>query len=197
MINKSIFLKMALVLSLFSGQCFADPESWYANFGLGFVKFNHPTEVEQFISSVDALPGIDRSQFAIDLVGIYFPVAPTTAVGFAISSESDKLSDAYGNSLTLNTSMFGVSAMHFLGREIGEGVFFRGAIGSASADVVSVFGNTRTTFASDTGSGFMLGVGYGIPINAGARILLSLNFANKNINGYTYGATRTTCSIFW
>lgn len=197
MIRRSSIFNLLLGLSLFSSSCFAAPESWYANFGLGFVNFKHPSEVEQVISAIDSLPGITRSQFAMDLLGVYFPVAPTTAVGFAIDTESDQLSDASGNSLSLNTSLFGFSAMHFLGHEIGEGVFFRGDIGAAKAEVVSQFGNTRTVFASDSGSGILLGVGYGIPISAGARILLSLEFANKNINGYSYGATRTIVSIFW
>jgi len=183
---------------LFSTQCFADVEPWYINMGLGTVSFDHPAQIESAMSRAASYPGNSRSQLSLDMFGLYFPLAPTTAVGFAITSEADRISnDYYGDSVQLNTYLTGVSAMQYFGEEIGDGLFLRGDIGSAKAAVVYDNGVSTSTSTSDTGNGYLLGVGYGFVLSPGARLLLTLSMTNKSIEGETYKATRTTIGLIW
>ncbi len=89
--------------------------------------------------------------------------------------------DLFGTEMQINQYLLSFSAMHFVGREIGDGFFLRGDAGLAWMAVDSTSGNAE----SDMGVGILLGCGYGIPVTPGTRILLNLNYAIRKVEGDT------------
>lgn len=53
------------------------------------------------------------------------------------------------------------------------------------------------TSTSDTGLGFLLGAGYGIPVSEESRELLSINVSNKDIEGNTVSAVTFNIGGLW
>ena len=68
--------------------------------------------------------------------------------------------------------------MHFVTHEIGRGPFVRTDVGRAG-QIVEV----GELSSEDSGVGFLLGGGYGIPVTSGTQVLLNANFALRHIKG--------------
>jgi hypothetical protein len=105
--------------------------------------------------------------------------------------------------------------MHFLGREIGRGIFFRGDFGFAgslwnpsgsgvfvsardsigSSEVVMIGGVAEGT-QSDTGIGFLLGGGFAFPLKS-TNILFNLNYAQRRLKGENHGTISVSLGAFF
>jgi|GEM_PF-4341458 len=84
--------------------------------------------------------------------------------------------------------------MHFLGSEIGDGTFLRGDIGMSRGVITSDLGGDS---ASKWGYGALAGVGYGIPVSKGTRILLSVDYSVRRIESETYTSGRLSVGGLW
>ncbi len=163
----------------------AEVESWYTYWALGFADVDYPGDLNSALEQVDALPGISRYTIGMDLFGFYWPLADQkTMMGFVVNVVSDTLDDEiYNESFSIDSYLYGLSAMKFFGSEVGDGFLLRGDIGLTFAELSYTYGNTTTTDTSDTGLGYLIGVGYGIPVSGDSRIILSLNYSSRDIEG--------------
>ncbi|NOX76621.1 MAG: hypothetical protein GXP17_08450 [Gammaproteobacteria bacterium] len=175
-------LTVLLVLFFASTSAYAAEENWYAYWAIGLVEHDYPSELDSDLNQRESRPGVDRTKMGIDMLGFYWPLANNRLLGFVISGSGDRLSDSYGNSLQYNQYLYGISGMQFFGDEIGDGFYIRGDVGIAkvSRTIDTSFGEVST---SETGYGYLIGIGYGIPISDETRILLSVNFSDKQIDG--------------
>ncbi|WP_455198055.1 hypothetical protein, partial [Kaarinaea lacus] len=165
----------------------ADVENWYIYWALGFASHDYPSEIDNYIDSAESIPGVERSEFAIDMIGFYWPVVNNnTMAGFAISGSGDLLKDKYDDYIQYNQYLFGASGMRFFGKEIGDGFFVRGDVGLASLRTIS---NFQADESSDPGIGYLVGVGFGIAVSYDRRIMISVDFANNMIEGDNYKTT--------
>ena len=46
----------------------ADREDWYFMFSFGFADHNHPDEIDAVFEYADSFPGVDRFEFAMDIL---------------------------------------------------------------------------------------------------------------------------------
>ena len=183
----------ALLLTLPSIAA-ADREDWYFMFNFGFADHNHPGDIDAAFDALETIPGVDRIEIAMDLLGFYWPIAEQdTIIGFVINSSSDNLSDDFGNDLSLNTYMYSVSGIHYFGQEIGDGFFVRGDFGIAYAEIDSNFG----TAESDSGTGFLIGAGFALPVSSQSRLIFGINMADRSIEGESYKVTEFTIGGLW
>jgi uncharacterized membrane protein (Fun14 family) len=172
----------------------ADKESWYSYWGLGFSNTTYPEPLESLLNLAESAPGTDRLQLDLDILGFYFPVGSgSTIAGFVINGAADRIFDDTDN-IQLNLYTYGASVMTFLGNEPGDGLFFRGDFGITKAVVSSSFSNS---VGSDTGTGFLIGTGYGFAVTPQHRILLNLNYANRTIESESYKTVALTVGILF
>ena len=190
---KKLLLVILLMCPL---QTFAAQEDWYAYWSFGFANNSYPGDLDSVLDDLEALPGVDRTEGAMDMFGFYWPVQDKLNVGFVISGSFDAFETPVGD-IQLNQYLYAASAMKFFGKEIGDGLFLRGDLGfaKASLDVDTAFGSYDST--SDTGFGYLLGVGYGIPVSEDSRVLLSINVSNKDIEGDKLSAVTFNIGGLW
>ena len=190
-------LTLATILLSFSSISLADAEDWYTMWGLGIASHSHPSALQKDFDDLEKLDGVTRTELAIDMLGIYFPLGDDqTIAGFVINSSADALTDGV-TTIQYNYYIYGLSAMHFLGSEPGDGFFVRADAGMARAvSIVTLFGNT-VSGQSKSSWGFLGGVGYGIPLSADTRILLGANYALRDIEGEMESAMEFTISGLW
>ena len=137
---------------------------------------------------------MERSQGAIDMFGFYWPINNHSIGGFVISGSFDRLQDNFDDYFQINQYLYGASGMHFFGEEIGDGFFLRGDIGFSKSSFQS---NFLADDESDYGSGYLLGVGYGIPISWNTRFLITVTYSNKTIEGDNYASSAITVGGLW
>ena len=172
----------------------AEVEDWYTYWSIGGASHTYDEPLDSAVQAADAWPGVSRTETAIDMFGFYWPMQnEKTAVGFVISGSADRLQDSWDH-IQLNQYLYGGSVMHFFGEEIGDGVFLRGDLGFSKLVVDTSVTNPES---SDTGSGILLGVGYGIKVSEGFRVLLSLTASNNNIDGHDYKSTAFRIGGLW
>jgi len=157
--------------------------------------------MQSFALVENANPNIHHDKLGMDILGVYFPVTAKTSIGGAISGDVDAQNGS-GLTYQLATYLAGVSAMHFMGKEIGDGLFFRADIGRAQGNWVRIYeeplnGVYMDSTVTSSGIGYLLGIGYGVPLSQGTRILLSLNVTNKRLDGETFKSTRTMIGFYW
>jgi hypothetical protein len=189
--------KLLLVALLFYPlQSFAAQEDWYTYWSFGFSNNEYPGWLDSSLDALESLPGVDRTQGAMDMFGFYWPLENKLNVGFVISGSWDAFETPLGD-LQYNQYLYGASVMKFFGKEIGDGLFLRGDLGVAKATehADTVFGSYEG--ASDTGLGYLLGVGYGIPVSEESRVLLSMNISNKDIDGENWSAVTFNIGGLW
>lgn len=157
-------------------------ESWYLCFAVGYAKPEYPGPLQR---SLDAVAGMgSHAAVSLDFPGVYFPLQNRhTVIGGVLNGVGDRY-EVNSQSMQINHYTLGLSVMHFVTAEIGDGLFLRGDIGIASL-AVDVSGTTST---SDTGFGVLIGGGYAFPVSSETRILLNLNFASRKVEGDNYGA---------
>ena len=112
--------------------------------------------------------GFDHFEISFDWLGFYKPKSDRTLVGFVVNSFSDE----YEGFFDVRGTMYAFSMIHFLRSRIGKGPFVRGDIGLTKfgLDGILTFGE------SSVGPGISVGVGYGIPVSKGTRILFNIGF---------------------
>lgn len=177
----------------------ADVESWYTYWSFGFADVDYPGDLDTVMEQVDALPGIDRYKIGLDLFGFYWPLADQkTMMGFVVNVVSDTLdSAAYDESFSIDSYLYGLSAMKFFGSEIGDGFLLRGDIGLTYAKASYTLGSTTTSDTSDTGMGYLIGVGYGIPVSGQSRVILSFNYSSRDIEGDNFNSIVFSVGGLW
>lgn len=172
----------------------ADVESWYSYWAIGLASHNYSDDMENMIDTAESIPGVERSQGAIDMFGFYWPINNHSIGGFVISGSFDRLQDNFDDYFQINQYLYGASGMHFFGEEIGDGFFLRGDIGFSKSSFQS---NFLADDESDYGSGYLLGVGYGIPISWNTRFLITVTYSNKTIEGDNYTSSAITVGGLW
>lgn len=173
----------------------AEMESWYTYWSIGGSNHTYGEPFDSWVQGIDSLPGVERTETASDLFGFYWPLEnQQTALGFVISGSSDRLDNNIDH-MQMSQSLFGGSVMHFFGDEVGDGLFLRGDLGFSKAVYSDSSGNDPV--GSETGTGTLFGVGYGIPVTEGFRILLSLTASNNTIEGYDLKSTAFRIGGMW
>ena len=185
---------IALLALLFPLGASAEVEEWYTYWAIGAAEPEYPGIIDTGMDTLETIPGVDRTKTGYDLFGFYWPHNSHTMMGFVISGSSDRIEDSFGNYIQVNQNLYGFSTMHFFGREIGDGFYVRGDIGLANASVDTNFLGTAT---SDTGTGFLLGMGYALPVSEQSRILFGFSLANKSIESENYSTTTFTIGGLW
>ncbi|MDH5613318.1 MAG: porin family protein [Gammaproteobacteria bacterium] len=176
---KKLLLAVLLLCPL---QSIAAEEDWYTYWSLGFSNNSYPEPLDSDLNALESSPGVDRIQGAIDMLGFYWPIQDKLNLGFVISGSFDAFTTPVGN-MQINQYLYGASVMKFYGRETGDGLFLRGDLGFAKASITADTPIGTITSTSDTGRGFLIGIGYGIPVSEESRLLLSFNISNKKIEG--------------
>jgi hypothetical protein len=193
------------LLSAVSTSAQAEVESWYTYWAIGGASIDYGSDVNRLMDEAEAIPGVSRTKLAFDLLGFYWPVKDDrTMIGFVANTTSDSVTDG-ATTLTITQNLFGLSGMRFFGSEIGDGVFLRGDAGFANATIRAESAGCTSSGcytlsaqdSSDTGFGYLLGIGYGLPISSGTRILLSLNFADRDIEGDHTNTVGFTVGGLW
>lgn len=177
-------------------QAFAAEEDWYFYWSFGFADNKYPENLDTVLDALESSPGVDRMQGGMDMLGFYWPVQDRLNLGFAISGTWDSFDTPIGD-LQYNQYLYAASVMKFFGKEIGDGFFLRGDLGFARATVTAdtIFGSYED--ASGTGMGFLLGVGYAIPVSEESRVMLSFNVSNKDIDGENWSAVSFNIGGLW
>lgn len=191
---KKFFFTLVVISVITPKIVLADIENWYSYWAIGLASHNHPSDIKNIIDAAESIPGVERSQGAIDMFGFYWPIDNNTIGGFVISGSFDRLTDRFDDYFQINQYLYGASGMHFFGEEIGDGFFLRGDIGLARSTFQS---NFLSNDESDFGKGYLFGVGYGIPISWNTRFLISVNYSNKTIEGDNYASTSITVGGLW
>lgn len=186
----SVFLSM-----LACASAHAETEDWYTYWGLGLASHEYEEPLESAVNDTEALPGVSRSQVALDLFGFYWPFGnqSQTIAGFVMSGSGDRLEDNY-DYYQINHHLYGASVMHFFGKEIGDGLFVRGDLGIAKVSVTDSFGYESV---SENGSGFLLGLGYSIPMSSESRLMFTLSSSNHRVEGHEYNAIAFKVGGLW
>ncbi len=181
-----------LLLCISSSVVYADEEDWYTYWAIGVADFDYPGSLGSDLDSIEALSSVDRSKTGFDVLGFYWPQADNRLLGFIVSGSTDFF-EAGDQELKISQNLFGLSGMKFFGQEIGDGLFIRGDVGLAEIVVKDNF----STIASDSGFGYLLGAGYAFPVSSESRILVSMNFSDKQINGNNWKSTTFTVGGLW
>jgi opacity protein-like surface antigen len=179
---------------LLPATAFAEVEDWYTYWAIGFADHDYPGDLNAVIDAVDAIPGVDRTETAIDMFGFYWPYNNNTMLGFVISGSYDRLEDNYDNYTQINHYLYGLSAMHFFGHEIGDGFYVRGDAGIAKMTFDS---NITPDLESDNGTGFLFGFGYAWPISEQSRLMLGMNLSSRDIEGDNVSSTSFVIGGLW
>ncbi len=187
---------LLIVLLLCPLQTFAEEENWYTYWSFGFSNNNYPGDLDYLLDTLEAQPGVDRAEIAIDMLGFYWPLKEKMILGFVISGSTDVFNTPVGD-VQINQRLLGASIMKFFGKETGDGLFVRGDLGFAEADITTDTALGTLTATSDTGLGFLLGVGYGIPVSEDSRVLLSINISSKDIEGDNWSAVTFNVGGLW
>lgn len=159
----------------------AEPESSYTYWGIGGGSNSYTGAARDIIESAkDAGP--DHLALSLDLLGFYWPLTGSrnTLVGCILNGGGDRYEDE-DYEFQLSLYLFGISSMHFFGREPGAGLFVRADLGFAFYSINSPEHDSEGS--SNIGYGGLIGGGYGIPITEGTRILLNVNYALRYIEG--------------
>ncbi|MDH3343158.1 MAG: hypothetical protein OEM07_05495, partial [Gammaproteobacteria bacterium] len=75
---------LLIVLMLCPLQSFAEKEDWYTYWSFGFSSNSYSGGLDTLLDSLEAQPGVDRAEIAIDMLGFYWPIQDKTALGFVI-----------------------------------------------------------------------------------------------------------------
>ena len=190
------FLTAVFLLSLLpAGEVFSQHklESWYFYFGLGYANNQYPDPLDMELDNLADQTGITHVSVGIDFPGIYFRKGERTIIGGVLNISADRFEDDNSSASVQFTEVtVALSAMHFLTKEVGRGLFLRGDVGPARLGVSVEGGGLAVTTSSDWGFGALIGAGYAIPVSRGTRILFNANYAFRRIEGEAFGAFAIT-----
>lgn len=176
---------LCLLFFLLPASLFAEVERWYVYMGAGYAQ----TMYSGVMKEVTTAPEMDK-QFAFnwDMVHFYWPLGNSFVLGPALNAAADcySMTDPYSsvkNDVYVFQYLFGANYMYFLGKEIGSGVFFRAEAGLSRLviDYSSTNTGEENLAGSNWGNGFghLGGIGYGLPVTEGTRILFMATYAQK------------------
>lgn len=192
----SVLLVAVICLSLFpAGEAFSQHklESWYFYLGLGYANSQYPEPLDTELNNLADQSGITQVNIGIDFPGVYFRKGERTIIGGVLNISADRFEDDNSNgSVQFTEFTVALSAMHFLTKEVGRGLFLRGDVGPARLGVSVEGGGLAVTTSSEWGFGALIGAGYAIPVLSGTRILLNANYAFRRIEGEAFGAFAIT-----
>ncbi len=160
-------------------------ESWYTHWGLGYANISYPSPLNRQLEVLAEQDGVSHASVSVDLFGFYWPLSEQTILG----GTANAFGDAYavdGETLSIGGATIAVSAMHFVMDRIGSGFFVRADAGPSSLRVERSDGFRTVSVDSNTGFGWLAGGGYGLPVSAGTRLLLHVNYASRQIDGETF-----------
>ena len=191
MMNRVLLSFIPVAVIALSGPAHARDnqlESWYTYWGLGYVNNSYPGELQDVLDEIDDLPGgdVDHLALALDIFGFYWPRGDRTLVGGIVNGSVDTYEvSLFGEDLEIDiyNYLYGMSAMHFLSHEIGQGPFVRVDLGLARHVVEAEALGEEDEEATDWGTGILLGGGYGFPVTSGTRLLVNANFALRRVEG--------------
>ncbi len=166
-----------LLLCISSSIAYADEEDWYTYWAIGTVNHDYPGGLNPEPDSLEAAPGVDRTEMAFDMFGFYWPQSENSLLGFVISGSVDRFESRFSE-LQITQNLLGISGMRFFGSEIGDGFFVRVDAGLAQVTLEDSF----LTVTSERGFGYLLGVGYAFPVSNESRILVGVSFSDKQVN---------------
>ncbi len=178
----STIISLFIFSSPLFSQNFQDlsTESWYTYWGGGYSSISYPPETQEFLDLLKEQSGVSNLSLQLDLLGIYFNIAPKTIAGVIINGVGDRY-EKDGDYIQLNQYLYSASAMHYLGDYFGSGLFLRADIGLAK--MVMQYSEGEST-NSDNGFGFLVGGGWSFDLG-GTRLLLNLNYAYRSIEEET------------
>ena len=172
----------------------AEVESWYSYWSIGIAEHTHPSELDAIFDAFELIPGVERTEIALDMLGFYWPLEnKQTILGVVVSSSADNLSVGAAE-VQLNQYLYGVSAMHFFGKEPGDGVFLRGDIGMSK---IVVQATDSPDLSSDNGTGYLVGAGYGFPVSNESRLIFGVSYSSNSIENDTFTSTHFTIGGLW
>ena len=160
-------------------------ESWYAYWGVGYARTLYSGELGEMLARLRDLPVVDHYSLGIDTFGFYWPWPnEQTLVGGIINGFVDRY-EVGGEWVQINGYLYSLSAMRFFSKRIGRGVFYRGDLGFARYAADASYASSRS---GDWGAGALFGVGIGVPVSSGTRLLLNLNYALRRADGQSTGS---------
>jgi len=167
-------------------------ESWYIHFALGYGKAYYPDPLQQILDQLSSIPDVSHISLSIEIPSVYWPLSNNrTLLGGSFNGTGDRY-ELSGNSMQINHYLLSFSALHFLTREAGDGLFIRGDIGIAWLNVQSSPGGSSS---SDAGFGLLIGGGYAIPVSDETRITLNLNYGARWVESESYGVLSITVGV--
>ena len=184
-----------LLLAFLSGGPVAsnELESWYTYWGGGWSNVTYPEELENAFDLLDALPGTSNFALNLDLLGFYWPRSEHQLVGFVANAFGDRY-EWEDEWMQFNGFTYAISTMHFWQSRIGQGPFVRLDVGPS---LYNFQASDRSDVTGDWGLGFIGGVGYGLPVTSGTRLLFQVNYGLRRADGENIGALNLTLGGMW
>jgi len=199
---KKLRAKLILAVFLFSAfsQCvIAEPENWYMYLALGLANSQYPSAWEAEFSRVNAEAESSLHINSARELGVYFPIALTSAWGILLEHNSDSISNtAQGGSFGIDTIMLGPSYCVFNGKEFGDGLFVRGDAGYATGSSIGVSDSASLDFGHvGSGYGYQLAAGIGKTTGPSNRIVLGINHQRLVLDGDHFNTSRIFAGVIF
>lgn len=171
-------------------------ESWYTYWGLGAAVIRYPSEIQGLLDQLKSI-STSHTSIAMDLFGFYWPLASKqTMMGFVINGVSDHYEVPSGEA-NLDQYLYSFSTMKFFGPNIGSEWFLRGDVGIAKYLVEAKGSGVSLRGSSRSGIGFLVGGGYAWAIGTETRMLLNLNFAQRNAESLKFSTSSLTLGFLF
>ena len=186
--NKLIKLLAAfLMITTITLSAQDDLDSYYINLGLGFSGTSYNSNYVETLKDVN----YGGDSIFVDF-GIYFPINDHFLFGGALTVVNDSFDDDSKYKYTdinYTTSLLGISSIYFQ-NYMEEGFFVRGDLGLTSLTVTynddtNDFYTKEDRTNDEMGLGFVLGIGYAVPLNL-ITVTTSLLYSYKSINDSTH-----------
>lgn len=155
-------------------------EKWYINLGLGYPSITHPKAIQDFISLLKSLAETKNTPFEFDL-GLYFPIHSNITLGASLSAAVDRY-EHKKEWIQFTTEFYGASVLYHTKSQF-DGFFVRGDIGSAKMNLQS---DNGTNEDSDSGLGYLFGLGYSFPLHSKVRLVPYVNYFGTTIESEKY-----------
>ncbi len=190
-------------------------EPWYIYTSIGLAPIQYASSINQSIESFTGNSSMNNLGISLEAFGAYFPLKnKKTVLGgvLGLVYENYKTQGQFNESPTTVINQWAdlkfwqysitASAMHFYGRNVGDGFFIRGDLGiSAFQGTLNVSYTTNggdlqgenQDFSYKWGPSFLLGGGYSWPISLSERMMASLYFSSKS--SYSNGTLTTNNMI--
>ncbi|MBC8210614.1 MAG: hypothetical protein H8E21_06055 [Gammaproteobacteria bacterium] len=194
--KKIIIFVWSVVFVTSTTQVLGSDEDWYSYWSVGISDNTYPSGLQSTFDLAEEI-GFDRIELSIDAFGFYWPIGKDETInGFVVSGTNDTIS-FNGSEFSLKTYLYSYSVMHYFGQEPGDGFYLRGDVGFTRGVATTVTSSGTSSSTSDWGNGFLLGVGYGIPVSSGSRVILGFSYTSKTIEDEKYTATMFSIGGLW